>query len=201
MRGNWVSRDGNAYMAPVAEVEANLVEVQVGAHWPSPSTSRRSARIRVKYLGKRNADVKELLGKDVEEVMSKPKKARTENVQVSILGEPVERTLVTLVTRCAQYENQITTLKTKVGVLDEVDETTNERLKSYDEERVMQEHTLFQLNDRIRKLEEEMMEVKGKLQMTEQSLEDAEAGLVVTQQMVMDLEESNQLLSLLPHLD
>jgi len=115
-------------------------------HWPPPSTSRRSARIRVKYSGKRNAEVKELLGKDAEEVVSKPKRARTDNVQVnwlkkkvkvwekedniaslfesgessrtpspvSILGEPVERTIVTLVTRCTQYENQILVLKKKL---------------------------------------------------------------------------------------
>jgi len=76
--------------------------------------------------------------------------------------------------------------------LDEVDEAIDERLKSYDEERVMQEYTLFQMNDRVRSLEEEMMEVKGRLQMTEQRVEDAEAGLVVTQQMVLDLEERNQ---------
>ncbi|KAK1406619.1 hypothetical protein QVD17_42086 [Tagetes erecta] len=207
-------------MAPTAEVEENLVEVQVGVepgsatklikdlrvgvepiveaqnvegkvahttHWPTPATSRRTPRIRVKYSGKAVGEVRKLLD---DEVMSKPKKARIENVQVkflkekvkewerkddvasmyengessnaptrvSILGEPMERTLVTLVTRCAQHENQITTLKTKVGVLDEVDEAMDERLKTYDEERVMQEHTLFQLNDRVRKLEEEMME-------------------------------------------
>ncbi|KAK1414897.1 hypothetical protein QVD17_30659 [Tagetes erecta] len=190
--------NGNAELAPTAEDDKKLVDVQVniepgdaarlieglkvnlepievaqnvevgvtlGTHWPPPSTSRRSARIRVKYSGTRNADVKFLKEKVKEwerkdDVASMFENGESSNAptQVSILGETVERTLVTLVTRCAQYENQITTLKTKVGVLDEVDEATDEGLKSYDEERVMQEHILFQLNDRIRKLEEEMME-------------------------------------------
>ncbi|KAK1419573.1 hypothetical protein QVD17_28769 [Tagetes erecta] len=158
-------------------VEAQNVEGKAvhTCRWPTPLTSRCTPRIRVKYSGKRNAEVKELMGKDEEEVVSKPKRTRTDNVlvnwlkvkvkvwekednipslfetgessrtpsRVSILGEPVEHTIITLVTRCTQYENQISVLKKKVGVLDEVDEATNERLKMYDEERVMQEHTFF----------------------------------------------------------
>ncbi|KAK1406611.1 hypothetical protein QVD17_42073 [Tagetes erecta] len=102
--------------------------------------------------------VKEWERKDDVTSMFENGESSNAQTQVFILGEPVERTLVTLMTRCAQYENQIATLKKKVGVFDKVAEATDERLKSYDEERVMQEHTLFQLNDLIRKLEEEMME-------------------------------------------
>ncbi|KAK1428026.1 hypothetical protein QVD17_16852 [Tagetes erecta] len=184
MRGNWVSRNENEYMAPVAEVDENLVEIQVGVKLGNVAQFIEDLRVgvepiveaqtsRVKFLKEK---IKEWERKDDVASIFENGESSNAPTQFSILGEPVERTLVTLVTRCAQYENEITNLKTKVGVLYEVDEATDERLKSYDEERVMQRHTLFQLNDRVRSLEEEMMEVKGRLQITEQRMRTPKQG-------------------------